>query len=220
MHYDIPSSPIVHEAGDNWNTPKRARVRQMRRDGNSWGAIKNELGVKRSTAQSICKDSSSRTTRKGKVYHHRLIDTRTIRQIIRHISRNYPSRRLSFEQVWWQLNLTASARTIRWELHHAGYRRCISCPRPYISRAQAKKRLDFAIAHRWWGTSDYAANRDDGRPRGDWRKVIWSDEATFEVGKSGRIWITWRVDEKRCSSCIRSVYRSGRFLVMIWGAIG
>jgi Transposase len=147
MHYDIPSSPIVHEAGDNWNTPKRARVRQMRRDGNSWGAIKNELGVKRSTAQSICKDSSSRTTRKGKVYHHRLINTRTIRQIIRHISRNYPSRRLSFEQVRRQLNLTTSARTIRRELRHVGYRRYISYPRPYILYAQAKKRLDFTIAH-------------------------------------------------------------------------
>ena len=76
------------------------------------------------------------------------------------------------------------------------------------------------MEHRWWGTSDYAAHRDDGRQGGDWRKVIWSDEATFEVGKVGRIWVTHRVDEKRCTDCMRSVYRSGRFLVMIWGAIG
>ena len=27
------------------------------------------------------------------------------------------------------------------------------------------------------------------------------------------------VDEKRCQSCIRSTYRSGRVTVMIWGAI-
>jgi hypothetical protein len=50
--------------------------------------------------------------------------------------------------------------------------------------------------------------------------VIWSDECTFELGKSGRIWVTRRVDEKRCTDCLRSIYRSGRVSVMIWGAIG
>ena len=135
MKYDIPSSPIDHEPGDNWKTPKRARVRQMRRDRNSWGAIFIDLGVKCSTAQSICKDPSSRTTRKGKGYQCRLISASTLRQIIRHIAHNFPTRRLSFKQVRQQLNLTASARTIRRELCRAGYRRCISCPRPYISRA-------------------------------------------------------------------------------------
>jgi hypothetical protein len=76
------------------------------------------------------------------------------------------------------------------------------------------------LEHRWWGISDYAVHREDGKTGGDWRKVIWSDEAIFEVGKSGRIWVTWRVDEKRYTDYMRSVYRSGRFSVMIWGAIG
>jgi hypothetical protein len=55
---------------------------------------------------------------------------------------------------------------------------------------------------------------------GDWRRVIWSDECIFELGKNGRIWVTRRVDEKRCLDCIKSTYRSGRVSVMIWGAIG
>jgi len=220
MHYDIPSSPIDHEAGDNWNTPKRARVRQMRRDGNSWSAIKFELGVEKSTAQRICKDKSSRTTRKGRPYQRPLLDMRTTRRIIRHIARNFSSRRLTFEQVRRQLGIVASTRTIRRQLRRCAYRRCIACPRPFISRMQAKKRLGFALEHRWWGTSDYAAHRRDGRQGGDWRKVIWSDEATFDIGKDGRVWVTRRVDEKRCPDCIKSVYRSGRFSVMIWGAIG
>jgi hypothetical protein len=33
MQYDIPSSSPPHEASGSWNTPKRARVRQMRRNG-------------------------------------------------------------------------------------------------------------------------------------------------------------------------------------------
>jgi hypothetical protein len=62
--------------------------------------------------------------------------------------------------------------------------------------------------------------RDDGRQGRDWRRVIWSDKATFEIGKCGRIWVTQQVDEKQYTNCMRSVYRSGRFSVMIWGTIG
>ncbi|PMD43343.1 hypothetical protein L207DRAFT_509860 [Hyaloscypha variabilis F] len=36
--------------------------------------------------------------------------------------------------------------------------------------------------------------------------LISLDEATFEIGKCGRIWVTRRVDEKRCISYMRSVY--------------
>lgn len=213
-----PLSPSsTHQAGQNWTTPTRARVRQARADGKSWGTIFKELGVPRSTARGICKAESSRTSRKGKLYQKRLLTTRDIRQILRTISRNYTSRRLTFSQVRALLGLQASARTIRRELRKAGYRRCIACPRPFISRKQAKKRLDFALQHRWWGTSDWAASQAGG---GDWRKVIWSDESIFELGKSGRVWVTRRVDEKKCSDCIKSTYRSGRVSVMIWGAIG
>jgi Transposase len=82
------------------------------------------------------------------------MSVREIRRCIRHISRDWSTRRMSFERVKAQLGVKASARTIRRELRRAGYRRCIACPRPYISRKQAKKRLDFALSHRWWGTSD------------------------------------------------------------------
>jgi transposase len=53
-----------------------------------------------------------------------------------------------------------------------------------------------------------------------WKCVIWSDEATFETGKQGRVHVTRRPDEKACPTCIKSIYRSGRTSVMVWGAIG
>jgi hypothetical protein len=162
METNIPSPPRPHKPRENWPTPTRARVRQMRRDGNSWGEIKKQLGVPRPSARRICKAVSSRTSRKGKLYQKKLLDQRWIRQIIRFISQNYTTRRMSFKQVKWALGVPASARTIRRELHKAGYRRCIACPRPFISRKQAKKRLGFAVSHRWWGTSDYAALRQGG----------------------------------------------------------
>jgi hypothetical protein len=50
--------------------------------------------------------------------------------------------------------------------------------------------------------------------------VVWSDEATFETGKRGKIYVTRRPDEKNCQTYIQSVYRSGRVSVMVWAAIG
>jgi len=162
MQTDILSSSPIHEPGDNWKTPKRARVRQARADGKSWKQIFQEIGVPKSSAQRMCRAKSSRTTRKGKVYRPKLLNKRTIRQIIRYISQNYSTRRMTFDQVKRALNIPASARTIRRELRKAGYRRCIACPRPFISRVQAKKRLAFAYKYRWWGTSDWAALREGG----------------------------------------------------------
>ena len=215
----IFSSPPQKEKGE-WPTPIRMTVRNLMRLGNSQREIVSQTSLPRRTIRRILHQESSHRLRKKKAPKPHLMSVREIRQCIRHISKDWSTRRLSFEQVKAQLGIKASARTIRRELRRAGYRRCISCPRPYISRKQAKKRLAFALEHRWWGTSDYATHRDDGKPGGDWRKVIWSDEATFEVGKCGRIWVTRRIDEKRCTNCMRSIYRSGRFSVMIWGAIG
>jgi DDE superfamily endonuclease len=88
-----------------------------------------------------------------------------------------------------------------------GYRRCIACSRLFINKKQAKTRLAFAKKYKWWRTRH-------------WKRVIWSDEAIFETGKRGRVYVTRRPDEKSCQTCIKSVYRSGHMSVMIWGAIG
>ena len=210
------SPPRDGERGD-WHTPPRKTVRVLARQGKSDREIVEETSIPRTTVQQIRKQESSRRPHKSKGFHQRMMTIREIQRAIRFISKDYTSRYMTYERVRALLGIKASARTIRRELHRAGYRRCIACPRPFISWAQAKQRLLFARAHRWWGTSDYAATQEGG---GDWRKVIWSDECTWEIGRKGRAWIIRRTDEKRCPTCIRSVYRSGRFTVMIWGAIG
>jgi hypothetical protein len=151
MQADILSSSPIHKPGCVWKTPKRARVRQARADGKSWKQIFEEIGVPKSSAQRICRAATSRTTRKGKQYQKKLLSIRDVRRIIRFICKNHGTRRMSFEQVKQLLNIQASPRTIRRELRRAGYRRCIACPRPFISRQQAKKRVAFALEHRWWG---------------------------------------------------------------------
>ena len=113
MENIIPSSSPLHEPGQNWTTPKLARIRQMQRDGKSWREIFQSTKVPRPTARRICKEQSSRTTRKGKAYRPKMMTVREIRRIIRYIANNYAMRRLTFTQVRAHLGILASARTIR-----------------------------------------------------------------------------------------------------------
>ena len=167
----IFSSPPQKEQGE-WPTPVRITVRNLHRQGKSQREIVSNTSLPRRTIRCILRQESSHRLRRRKAPKPHMMSIREICCCIRHISRDWSTRRLTFEQVKTQLGIQASARTIQRELRCAGYRRCIACPRPYISRKQAKKRLGFALEHRWWGTSDYAAFRQDGRVGGDWRKVI------------------------------------------------
>jgi len=182
----IFSSPLQKEQGE-WPTPIRITIRTLHQQGKSQWDIVSETTIPRWTVRRILRQESSHRLRQRKAPKPHLMSVREIRRCIRHISKDWSTRRLTFEQVKSQLGIQASARTIWQELRRAGYQRCIACPRAYISRQQAKKRLGFALEHRWWGTSNYAAHRDDGKQGGDWRKVIWLDEAMFETGKSRRI---------------------------------
>lgn len=124
---------------------------------------------------------------------------------------------MTFKQIKTALNAPTSARTIRHELHYADYRRYIACPRPFISRKQAKKRADFARWYRWWGISDFAAPRPGGGGLAEGymvgRVYVWAWEEWEDLDNR-------RVDEKKCLDCIKLTYYSWRILIMIWGAIG
>jgi hypothetical protein len=149
MNNNILSSPNIPEEGDEWLSPARAVIRALDRLGLSQREIQNKTSCPRRTLRDILHQEHSRWARKHKVYKPHLMSIGEIRRCIRHIAKDWSTRLLSFGRVKAQLGVQASVRTIRRELHHAGYCRCIACPRPYISRIQAKKRLGFALEHRW-----------------------------------------------------------------------
>jgi transposase len=161
------SSPNIPKPGNEWPSPARAVIRALDRLGFSLSEIRKKTTASRSTIRDILHQEHSRRVRKNRVYRPHLMSIREIRRYIRYIAKDWSTRRLTFEQVKTQLGIQASARTIRRELRHAGYRRYISCPRPYILRQQAKKRLGFALEYRWWGISNWAAHRDGGKKGGD-----------------------------------------------------
>jgi hypothetical protein len=149
MNDIILLSPCIPKENEEWPTPAHAIIRGMSWLGFSQHDIILKTGAPRRTIQDILHQEHCRRSRKGKVYKPHLMSTREIRHCIRYIAKDWSTRRLSFDQVRAQLGIRASACTIRRELRRAGYRRCIACPRPYISRKQAKKRLGFALEH-WW----------------------------------------------------------------------
>jgi hypothetical protein len=179
----LSPSVVNHKPKEQWETPVRLIVRSMRRQGKSYGEIKKATGLERSTIQHIIKGPSSRTTRKGKTFKPHLLKPHEVRRIFLFVSESWTNRTKSWARIKAELHLKASSTTIRRTMKRHGYRRCAACRRPFILKKAAEKRLAFAIKYRWWGIKS-------------WKNVVWSDEATFETGKRGKIYVTRRPDEK------------------------
>ena len=60
--------------------------------------------------------------------------------------------------------------TLRKEVHDLGLNSCIAVKKPFLSDNHKAERLAFAKEHSHWTLED-------------WSKVIWTNEASFEIGK-------------------------------------
>jgi len=79
--------------------------------------------------------------------------------------------------------------------------------KPVLSDQSKKVRLAWANEHVGWTEED-------------WKKVIWTDEATVERGEIKHDSWVWRKPKQECDDDkIVSTYKSARFSVCIWGAI-
>jgi hypothetical protein len=144
------SSPIVnHEPGQNWETPARAKVRLLRKQGHSYNEIKKKTGLARSIIQSIVKAKSSRRSRKKKQYKPKLLSARDIRCLIYYVSASWDNRHVLYSQLKATLRLDALTITVRYILRAHRYRQCVVCPRPFINKNKAAERLAFALKYKW-----------------------------------------------------------------------
>ena len=116
-----------------WNTPARASVRSLAKTGKNQLQIFDETGIPQPTISRILNAETSRTTRKGKQYKPFKLSQREVRRLIRRLSKNFTSRQLSYARLRVDCNIDASDSTIARALKKAGYRRCVACPRPFIT---------------------------------------------------------------------------------------
>ena len=53
-----------------------------------------------------------------------------------------------------------------------------------------------------------------------WKRVIWIDESSVEIGKESRQVVVWRRPGKiHSQKCLSSTFKSGRQSLMVWGCI-
>jgi hypothetical protein len=124
-----------------WKTPKRSKIRAWRVDGKSYGQIQKLCGIRdgkhlisRSSLQKIIKAPTSRRQRKGKVIKQKLLKPKDVARVIRFASISWHNRRLSYARLVIEYKLKCKTITLRRSLKAAGYRRCVACRCPFISK--------------------------------------------------------------------------------------
>jgi transposase len=132
------------------------------------------------------------------------MDERDVRGLVNAVTKN---RRATLGEISNMLAVEVSQSTIRRRLHEEGYNSRVAKKKPYLTDIHKKRRLASAKMYKNW-TID------------DWKKVVWTDEASFEKGKNSRLVRVWRLaDEANKMQCLASTFKSDRASVMVWGAI-
>ena len=99
-----------------------------------------------------------------------------------------------------------STRTARRRAHELGFNNRVACKKPFLKEHHQRLWLQFARAHKNWTVED-------------WKKVLWTDESSFEIGKFSRQVVFWRKkEEKYKKKCLVPTFKSGQTSTMVWGA--
>ena len=101
--------------------------------------------------------------------------------------------------------LQISSRTVRRELHGMGFHGRAAASKPYISKCNAKRWMQWCKACHHWTLEQ-------------WRHVIWSDESHFSIWQSdGRVWVWWLLGKWFWSDCDVPSVKFGGGGIMVLG---
>ncbi|KAG1456102.1 hypothetical protein G6F56_006911 [Rhizopus delemar] len=115
-------------------------------------------------------------------------------------------REVTLEELQSRLPTETSTATISRELHNLSYSKRTAAKKPFIKEKHRKDRFRFAREHK-------ACTLDQ------WRKVVWTDESSIEIGKDVGVRKVWRKSQKYLKAWLRPIYRSCGVTSMIWGGI-
>lgn len=132
--------------------------------------------------------------------------TTPIRQrLIAHATASQEQRAKSWVQVADELGIRADPRTITKAFYKEGYYRRVATEKPLLQPHHIHDRVFWTqLAINW--------------TREVWNRIIWSDEATFRVGR-GKLYVTRRAEEKYLPACCIPKFKDYAD-VHVWGCIG
>jgi len=186
-------------------TEEKARIVGMRDAGLKGMQIARELGHPPSTIYTVLSTYDKFGTvepRKPSGRPPKLSD-RDRRHLNRLIAKN---RKAPLAEITNMMDIEVGERTVARTVHKLGYQARVAAGKLFLNSKHVSKRLEFALLHQHWTIED-------------WKRVIWTDESLFEVGRNSRRPHVWRrKDEKYKSDCLAPSFKSGRTSIMIWGA--
>lgn len=131
-----------------------------------------------------------------------------VRTIVREVRNNPVSSAVNIsKKIAETSGKSVSASTIRRALHKNGLHGRVPRKKPYISKANQKKRIKFARKYQ-----NEAPNF--------WENILYSDESKFEIFGAKKPPKIWRAkNEAFLDKCVTSTIKHGGGSVMVWGCM-
>lgn len=134
-----------------WLTPRRARVQSLFIDGQMRKrAIAKKLQMPRSTVQDILNSSTTRRGGKARSGRPPKLSHKDVDNVLAFLGKSFSRRILPWNEIIKECNLDVSDNTLRRALAKRGYRKCVACPKPFISESAQQQRLEFIAEHKDW----------------------------------------------------------------------
>jgi transposase len=186
-------------------TEKRAEVVGMAASGSLVLAVARLSHLLRSTVDLILKKKSDTSTVETKKQSGRPRKTtdRDLRQIKSALETNCKAKLSKISEI---VPTQVTTRTLQKRIHELGFNNRVEVEKPNINNVQKEKQIKFAQEHLNWTIAD-------------WKRVIWTDESSFEIGKNSQVVCVWRTKEQKYDlDCLEPTFKSGRTSTMVWGA--
>ena len=182
---------------------ERCQIRTLRHNaGWNYQRISRELEIPYETVRQCCLRQTTPQKPRGR---RPILNTPTRQRLVTHATCSREQRLKPFGQIAAKLGIKVDTRTLTKAFNKEGYYRRVATEKPLLTPKHIQDRL-------WWAATCLSW------PQEIWNRVIWSDEASFRVGR-GKLYVTRRPEEKYLHACCVPKFKDFS-CVHVWACIG